>query len=138
MAQSNEQGEAMNTLLSDEELRKEPQDELEQILSDMAFRCAGGITHSGRKEYMPAKEAITNLFVSQFLEALGESSTHYQRTCMYCGATWLGLHCVHDGYQNPCPNCDRKPVTIDYHDCICMTVIDMEQIKDTIGRSFKG
>lgn len=48
-------------LYVDDELRKEPQDELEQILSDMAFRCAGGITHSGRKEYMAAKEAIVEL-----------------------------------------------------------------------------
>lgn len=44
--------------MSDEELRKEPQDELEQILSKMAFKCAGGITHSGRKECTAAKQQI--------------------------------------------------------------------------------
>lgn len=44
--------------MSDLELREEPQDELEQILSTMAFKCAGGITHSGRKEYTDAKQQI--------------------------------------------------------------------------------
>lgn len=31
---------------------------LDEILSDMAFRCAGGITENGGKEYLPAKQAI--------------------------------------------------------------------------------
>lgn len=44
--------------MNDLELREEPQDELEQILSTMAFKCAGGITHSGRKEYTDAKQQI--------------------------------------------------------------------------------
>ena len=57
-----------------------------------------------------------------------EQSTHYQRTCMFCGYSWLGLHCVHDGYQNPCGNCDRKPLVIDYFDCLCETVIESERL----------
>ncbi len=33
----------------------------------------------------------------------------YSRTCTHCGREWLGLHCVHDGYQNPCPGCEVRP-----------------------------
>lgn len=59
---------------------------------------------------------------------LADNTTHYERTCMYCGRTWLGLHCPHDGYQNACPNCNRKPTTIDYHGCTCQGVTDLEQV----------
>jgi hypothetical protein len=38
---------------------------------------------------------------------------HYERTCEFCGAQWWGLHCPHDGYQNPCPECGRRPTTIE-------------------------
>ncbi len=40
-------------------------------------------------------------------------STHYLRTCEYCSNQWYGLHCLHDGYQNPCPKCDKRPTVID-------------------------
>ena len=39
----------------------------------------------------------------------GEESWHHHRTCMKCGYRWWALHCVHDGYQNPCPACGVKP-----------------------------
>lgn len=58
---------------------------------------------------------------------LEDNTTHYERTCNFCGNTWLGLHCPHDGYQNPCPNCDRKPPVIDYFDCKCVGVTDIEE-----------
>ena len=32
-------------------------------------------------------------------------SWHYKRSCQACGSTWYSLHCIHDGYQNPCPSC---------------------------------
>lgn len=35
----------------------------------------------------------------------GEPSWHYTRACRMCGTTWGALHCEHDGYQNPCPDC---------------------------------
>jgi hypothetical protein len=38
-----------------------------------------------------------------------EESWHYKRTCEACGETWWGLHCPHDGVQNPCPACDVVP-----------------------------
>ena len=38
-----------------------------------------------------------------------EESWHYKRTCAYCGNEWYGLHCKHDGYQNPCPQCKKRP-----------------------------
>lgn len=37
-----------------------------------------------------------------------EESWHYRRTCLFCGHQWYSLHCVHDGYQNPCPRCNRQ------------------------------
>ena len=36
-------------------------------------------------------------------------SWHYLRECLACGATWHGLHCPHDGVQNPCPRCGKRP-----------------------------
>jgi hypothetical protein len=41
-----------------------------------------------------------------------EESWHYRRTCGGCGYVWWGLHCPHDGVQNPCPSCGwRQPGT---------------------------
>jgi len=34
---------------------------LDKILREMAFRCAGGITNDGQKEYTPTKQQIANL-----------------------------------------------------------------------------
>ena len=65
-------------------------------------------------------------------EVLGENTTHYERTCWSCGYTWLGLHCPHDGYQNECGNCNRKPSVIDYHDCTCKGVTDLEEATQAI------
>ncbi len=45
-------------------------------------------------------------------EDYGEESWHYARKCEFCGKTWRGLHCPHDGYQNPCPECNQRPVTV--------------------------
>jgi len=36
-------------------------------------------------------------------------SVHYHRVCSKCGHEWAGLHCPHDGYQNPCPACGVRP-----------------------------
>ncbi len=41
-----------------------------------------------------------------------ESSTHYFRRCQFCQHAWYGLHCPHDGYQNPCENCGQKPMPV--------------------------
>ena len=46
-------------------------------------------------------------------ESYGEESWHYLRQCEYCGREWYGLHCPHDGYQNNCPSCGRRPTTIE-------------------------
>ena len=44
-------------------------------------------------------------------EDFGEESWHFKRRCK-CGHTWYGLHCPHDGYQNPCPECSAVPNVI--------------------------
>jgi hypothetical protein len=36
-------------------------------------------------------------------------SFHFRRTCIRCGHRWWGLHCPHDGSQNPCPSCGVTP-----------------------------
>lgn len=41
-----------------------------------------------------------------------EESWHYKRTCLHCGHSWFGLHCRHDGVQNPCPGCDVRPTPV--------------------------
>ncbi len=52
----------------------------------------------------------------------GEPRTHYLRMCAGCGHRWEGLHCPHDGFQNPCPGCGKRPERPDsaglYHDRI--------------------
>ena len=42
----------------------------------------------------------------------GEKPWHYRRVCLSCGGVWWGLHCPHDGYQNPCPSCGVRPETV--------------------------
>lgn len=42
----------------------------------------------------------------------GEESWHFTRTCAFCGTEWAGLHCPHDGYQNPCPACGLRPAVV--------------------------
>lgn len=41
-----------------------------------------------------------------------ETAWHYLKTCLHCGYQWKGLHCIHDGYQNPCGNCGIRPTPI--------------------------
>ena len=49
-----------------------------------------------------------------------EELWHFKRTCEYCGYQWGGLHCPHDGYQNPCPECKKRPTVIHIDDvCDC-------------------
>jgi len=42
-----------------------------------------------------------------------DSTWHYKRICLHCNNTWWGLHCVHDGHQNPCPECKIRPIPIE-------------------------
>jgi hypothetical protein len=44
-------------------------------------------------------------------DPLGES-VDYKRKCRNCGHVWWGLHCPHDGYQNPCSKCKTRPATV--------------------------
>ena len=42
----------------------------------------------------------------------GEESWHYLRRCQACRHLWYGVHCPHDGVQNPCPKCGAVPAVI--------------------------
>lgn len=59
-------------------------------------------------------------------EILDNHSTHYEKVCTNCGECWFGLHCPHDGYQNPCPKCKTTPKQVEFGDCECrgVTFID--------------
>ncbi len=35
---------------------------------------------------------------------------HFARQCDYCGTAAASRRCVHDSYQEPCPECDVVPV----------------------------
>lgn len=41
-----------------------------------------------------------------------EELWHFRRTCSNCGYVWGGLHCPHEGYQNPCPQCETFPEVV--------------------------
>jgi len=66
-----------------------------------------------------------------------EDYTHYNRTCTGCGHNWWGLHCPHDGYQNPCPNCGKLPKTIFTFsgDCTCEFVMNVSDAKVLIQKA---
>lgn len=66
-----------------------------------------------------------------------EDYYHHQLVCQFCGETWWGLHCPHDGYQNPCPNCDVPPIPIKGN-CKCELVAPISKISDWIEREIIG
>lgn len=45
-------------------------------------------------------------------DEVDEPPWHFLRTCPMCGYQWGGLHCPHDGFQNPCPNCGEWPEVV--------------------------
>lgn len=49
----------------------------------------------------------------------GGESWHFIRMCESCGREWHGLHCLCDGYQNPCPWCGVRPTV---QECPCQEV----------------
>lgn len=61
-----------------------------------------------------------------------EDYTHYHRTCQNCGKNWWGLHCPHDGYQNPCPECESMPVVVNAHYCDCEFVVPVDEAQALI------
>ena len=57
-------------------------------------------------------------------DRLTDEYYHHQRVCLNCGYTWWGLHCPHDGYQNPCKECDWTPEpVIGSEKCRCVLVM---------------
>jgi hypothetical protein len=60
-----------------------------------------------------------------------EESWHYKRTCAFCNHVWGGLHCIHDRYQNPCPNCGETPIPVETT-AACDCKFDWEDVDDRI------
>lgn len=70
--------------------RIEPLDKLDKILSTMAFKCAGGITQDGKREYTEAKQSILSLLDEEKTLAFQEGwhkgrydATHQEITVRY-------------------------------------------------------
>ena len=58
---------------------------------------------------------------------------HHQRVCLNCGYTWWGLHCPHDGYQNPCGDCGETPEPVVNSDkCECELVAPVAELEQLI------
>ena len=56
--------------------------------------------------------AICDCEFTPYADGDPEESWHYLRQCLFCGHRWYGLHCPHDGYQNPCGKCGQRPVPV--------------------------
>ena len=55
---------------------------------------------------------------------------HYWRECHACGHAEGGyLHCMHDGYQNPCHKCGVRMPTVK-GECHCRFVLTHEELKE--------
>lgn len=80
-----------------------------QIIERLMRETAESIRWAPPEEYQPHQELITKAFIA--LEELRDALT-YKRICSHCGDVWWGLHCIHDGYQNPCPNCHTRPTPV--------------------------
>lgn len=66
------------------------------------------------------------------VEAIQEY-THYHRTCNYCGRNWWALHCPHDGIQNRCPSCNKKPkIVTPGRDCDCEFVAPIDELMESL------
>jgi hypothetical protein len=65
--------------------------------------------------------------------------THYHRTCQNCGRNWWGLHCPHDGIQNPCPSCKKKPATVpgDVEHCDCEFAVSVPKVDALIRKEVR-
>lgn len=89
----------------------------------------------------PLKDESTTALYTLIASKLEGVAWHYQRTCLNCGKTWWGLHCPHDGYQNPCPACGTKPaqVLLDpimSDDCGCELVAPLQDYDNAIKELF--
>ena len=70
-------------------------------------------------EHIPEEGEMCDCDFDEYEEGdadYGEESWHYRRTCLHCGHTWYGLHCPHDGRQNPCPSCGIIPAVVHEED----------------------
>lgn len=75
------------------------------------------------------EDKTTKLAFRYLLEEIDkEESWHYKRICEYCGFVWGGLHCIHDGVQNDCPKCGKKPTTKEGK---CSCVLDYKEEIDS-------
>ena len=89
--------------------------------------------YSYNKKILYSEDQIRNIYDNIIAEIEGANTSgyldveeyyeefwHFKRTCEYCGYIWHALHCPHDGYQNPCPECGKRPTVIGTDDlCDC-------------------
>lgn len=83
-----------------------------QITVDDGIGLYGPFPHVEDDQEPPVVGYCTCEFHPDYNEADGYPSWHFKRTCLHCGFVWAGLHCRHDGYQNPCPQCGVRPTPV--------------------------
>ena len=66
VAMSNQNNDGSNS-----KIQPENRISVDTILESLAFRCAGGITNDGAKEYLPAKASLRSLVKEMMEEVLG-------------------------------------------------------------------
>lgn len=91
-----------------------------------------GMSAADQDDVAMANEELTQSILDLLAKRL-EQYTHYHRTCQRCGKNWWGLHCPHDGYQNPCPECESVPVVLNAHYCDCDFVASVSEVRAIIG-----
>jgi hypothetical protein len=89
-------------------------------------------------EHKAIDEAIAKIRQHMLSEAMEmtEDYTHFHRTCQNCGKNWWGLHCPHDGYQNPCPECKTKPTAVNQEHCDCEFVAPVDEIRKAFTEKY--
>ena len=64
------------------------------------------------QEKMNVPPEVCNCEFTPYDDGDTDESYHYKRLCTFCGNSWFGLHCPHDGHQRPCPNCGKRPIPV--------------------------
>jgi len=106
---------------------------LKQLVSSQGGLANDTTTASVKDEQIDAIKALitthSNQVQRELLDRLEEERMYNQRTCLGCGYNWWGLHCPHDGYQNPCPNCKLTPKQVVTGNCECELVVPLDSLQ---------
>lgn len=65
-----------------------------------------------------------------------EDYYRFRRTWTFCGKNWWAVHCPHDGIQNPCPSCEKRPITVpsNIESCDCEFMIPVSVVEAHLAK----